>query len=166
MYTLGFQNSGSSGVALYKNNKLLIAITEERLNRIKNYHGFPKLSIAFVLNYYSLDLDDIEYFCYGMFSKIEPTTNELEKLLVDSKNINPDISVDLLSKPIDRIKTELDWNKNHLNEVIDWFSSNNIPVDRLHLFDHHLCHAAGSLFSSPFFNEKEVIEYVFNLLCY
>ena len=107
MYTLGFQNSGSSGVALYKNDKLLIAITEERLNRIKNFHGFPKLSIAFVLKYYSLTLNDIDNFCYGMFSHIEPTSNELERLLVDSKNIDPNISINLLSKPIDRIKTEL-----------------------------------------------------------
>ena len=44
MYLLGLHNSLGSGVTLFKNNKLLFALQEERLNRIKNFDGFPKIS--------------------------------------------------------------------------------------------------------------------------
>ena len=44
MYTLGINYLSESSVCLFKNNKLIYAVSEERLNR-KNWFGIPKLSI-------------------------------------------------------------------------------------------------------------------------
>ncbi len=45
MYTLGINYLSESSVCLFKNNKLIYAVSEERLNRKKNWYGIPKLSI-------------------------------------------------------------------------------------------------------------------------
>ena len=42
---LGIHNASDAGVCLIKNNKVLAAISEERLNRKKMYIGFPHKSL-------------------------------------------------------------------------------------------------------------------------
>ena len=42
---LGIFTCHDAGVAIIKNNQILFAINEERLNRVKFYWGFPDLSI-------------------------------------------------------------------------------------------------------------------------
>ena len=38
--------------------KLIFAIEEERLNRIKNWFGFPFLSLQYILENYKIDLNN------------------------------------------------------------------------------------------------------------
>ena len=49
MYILGI-NASDAGVCLIKNNKVLAAISEERLNRKKIYIGFPHKSLKIILS--------------------------------------------------------------------------------------------------------------------
>ncbi len=45
MYFLGLSTMGNSSACLFRDNKLLYAIEEERLSRIKNDSSFPKFAI-------------------------------------------------------------------------------------------------------------------------
>tara|TARA_X000000950_G_scaffold151772_2_gene186775 strand:+ start:1041 stop:1181 length:141 start_codon:yes stop_codon:yes gene_type:complete len=45
MIYLGIHNSWQSGAALIVNGKVVGAVSEERFNRIKNFHGMPTQSI-------------------------------------------------------------------------------------------------------------------------
>ena len=65
MYLLGLHNSLGSGVTLFKNNKLLFAVQEERLNRIKNFDGFPQKSLNLVYKKFNLNSDKINHYIYG-----------------------------------------------------------------------------------------------------
>ena len=69
MYLLGLHNSLGSGVALFKNNKLLFAVQEERLNRIKNFDGFPQKSLNLIYKKFNLSPNKVSYYIYG-FKKI------------------------------------------------------------------------------------------------
>ena len=46
---LGITDSLDCGATITKNNKILCSINEERINRKKNCHGFPKEAILSVL---------------------------------------------------------------------------------------------------------------------
>ena len=49
-YTLGLATMGTSSAALFKGGKLICAVEEERLSRIKNDGNFPHKSIEEVLS--------------------------------------------------------------------------------------------------------------------
>ena len=48
-----------SAAAIIKNNELLFAIEEEKLNRIKHWAGFPKLAIAKCLEQTSVSSEEV-----------------------------------------------------------------------------------------------------------
>jgi len=52
MKILGIQDSHDSGIALIEDSKVVFAINEERLNRIKLCRGFPRNSIEMLLDKY------------------------------------------------------------------------------------------------------------------
>ena len=56
MIYLGIHNSWQSGAALIVDGKIIGAVTEERFNRIKNYHGMPINSINYLLGLKKLKL--------------------------------------------------------------------------------------------------------------
>ena len=52
---------GTSSCALFNDGKLIAAIEEERLSRIKNDGSFPILSIGECLKIANIDIGSIEY---------------------------------------------------------------------------------------------------------
>ena len=72
MIYLGVHNSSQSGAALIKDGKIIGAVTEERFNRIKNYHGWPQKSIDYLLDLANITLKDVDKIVYGMFTDIIP----------------------------------------------------------------------------------------------
>ena len=58
-YTLGLATMGTSAAALFKNGKLIAAVEEERLSRIKNDGNFPHKAISEVLDIEGIKLSDV-----------------------------------------------------------------------------------------------------------
>ena len=58
-YTLGLCTMGTSAAALFKDGKLIAAVEEERLTRIKNDNSFPHLAIKEVLEIEEIQLSEI-----------------------------------------------------------------------------------------------------------
>jgi carbamoyltransferase len=66
MYILGVHYYGhNTSVALFKNNKLLFAIEEERLSRKKNDGSVPYLGIGEILKKYNLKINDIDIISFA-----------------------------------------------------------------------------------------------------
>ena len=148
MYTLGFHNSLLASAALFKDDILLGAVSEERLNRIKNSDGIPVQAISWLLESNGIELDHIDHFCYGMFDSVHPSSRDLNILLRDAHVFSKSPNVDP-EKAIERIQSEIAWNRRHQDEINQWFDLNNIHADRINQYDHHKSHAAGALFTSP-----------------
>jgi len=54
-----------SSAALIEDGKVVFAIAEERLNRVKHYAGFPKLAIAACLGAIGANLSDVDHVAIG-----------------------------------------------------------------------------------------------------
>ena len=61
MRILGINYLSESSVCLLENGKLKYAISEERINRVKNWYGSPLKSIKECLDYFNLKLKDIDF---------------------------------------------------------------------------------------------------------
>jgi len=150
MIYLGIHNSYQAGAALIKNGKIIGAVSEERFNRIKDYHGMPNSSIDYLLNISNTKLNNVDKIVYGMVTSNAPDEKVLIKLInriVNGITDNPEIK----DKYIDRIYSEIKWNKRHLEELNSWAKKNSV-IDKLEFIDHHHSHAAAAFYTSPFEN--------------
>ena len=73
-----------SSACLLLNGKIIVALEEERINRIKHWAGFPLLSIKKCLEFGAINIGDIDYVAVNQ----DPKANILKK-----------IKYTLLSKP-------------------------------------------------------------------
>ena len=68
---LGICVGGPSGVALFQNEKLTLAVNEERFTGIKLDRSYPHNSINWCLKELGLSNKDIGAICYGFSNGIE-----------------------------------------------------------------------------------------------
>ena len=54
MKILGIYNGKNASVTYYNGRKIIFSVCEERFNRIKNYRGYPFLSIDYLLKKFNL----------------------------------------------------------------------------------------------------------------
>ena len=70
MKILGINYLSESSISYMDNGNIKFSISEERLNRIKNWYGNPWLSINHFLKEYNLKINDIDLFAtHGLITK-------------------------------------------------------------------------------------------------
>ena len=62
MNIIGINYLSESSVCLIRNGKLVSAISEERINRIKNWYGIPYKTIKLILDQNKMKYSDVDYF--------------------------------------------------------------------------------------------------------
>ena len=65
MKILGLSVGVTSSAALMVDGTIIAAVSEERLNRIKNYDGFPVMAINECLDIGGITADEIDYVAWG-----------------------------------------------------------------------------------------------------
>ena len=86
MKILGINYLSESSISFLKNGKVEFAISEERLNRIKNWYGNPYRSIKHFLRIKNIDLDEIDFIAtHGLISNPK-LINKNKKEYNDKKN--------------------------------------------------------------------------------
>ena len=140
-YILGINAyHGDSSACLIKDGKLIAALEEERIRRIKHWAGFPSESIKFCLNFAGIGIKDINYIAIGR----KPKAHTLEKFFFVLKN-RPDFSF-----LIDRIKNRQRV-KNIKQEFIEIFDLKPEELKaKFYEVEHHSAHLASAFFVSPF----------------
>ena len=63
MICIGLSTMGSSSASIFKDDKLLFAVEEERLSRIKNDASFPIKSIRECLQRTNITIENVDYIC-------------------------------------------------------------------------------------------------------
>lgn len=138
MYVLGLNAfHGDCAACLFYNDKLIAAVEEERLIRIKHAAGFPTNSIKFCLEYADIKVKDIDYVAINR----NPNLRIINKFLYSIKNIfNSKNILNRISnfKKINTIESQFE---KYFNQKLK-----NKPI----LVDHHLAHAASSTLMSGF----------------
>lgn len=129
-----------STACIVKDGELVAAIEEERLNRDKHTRSFPMLAIDRCLKMAGLNYDDIDHIAVS----IKPTHNMGKKVVHSMKHlktIKPFINHELVHG-YNKQKSFWNWYGYH------WDSKKQGP--EVHFVEHHLSHALGSFFISPY----------------
>ena len=127
-----------SSAVLLKNDKLIFAVEEERLRRVKHWAGFPSLSIKLCLKEAGIDINDIDHIAINT----NPFSNLRKKILYSSIN---KISLKFLYSIYKNKKERFDIKKNFLSEF------GNLQKNiKFHFLEHHLCHMASAYYASNF----------------
>ena len=131
---------GDSAAAIVKDGKMIAAVEEERLNRIKHWAGFPIQSIEFCLKEAGVTIGDVDYIAINR----DPKANLGRKALYSVRNSVP------WSFVKDRLK-----NRRSITNVGATLSQSlggdgaslNAKVEHV---EHHMAHTASSFFASKF----------------
>ncbi len=149
MKILGINYLSESSVALIENGEVTYAISEERLNRIKNWWGNPFKAINYVLKETNNSISDIDIFStHGIKS--------LNKFSSNYNLINEKIKEIQLSKlSLKKKKSQINFlNKRYLHEkkALKRNAKNILSLKKkfkkIDIHDHHEAHAASAYFYS------------------
>ncbi len=132
----------NSSAALVVDGKLVFAIEEERLNRVKNSGGFPINSILECLNFFKIGLDKIDFIAINS----DPKKFFIEKIKFSLGNM---ISLSELIKKSKNISKKVNL-KSEFEKIKNFGSFKGKIVN----IEHHLSHIASSYYLSNF--EKAV----------
>lgn len=133
-----------SAVALIDSGEIKFASQEERFSRIKNDSGFPKLSLVYLLNKFSLCLNDIDEIIF-----YEKPLLKFERLMETYiRNVPKGFSSFKKSIPI-WAKEKLFQKQNIFQELRNIDSSFK-NIKKISFSEHHLSHAASAFYPSPY----------------
>ena len=131
---------GDAAACIIKDDKILIAIEEERINRIKHSSGFPIEAIKYCLEYSKIDISEIDYVCINR----NPKLNLIKKISFVLKNTPS------LNYIFDRVK-----NFKNIQSLKKIFTSNfknkNFKFKIINV-EHHLSHISSAFHLSGFDN--------------
>ena len=89
MIILSITNHNEASASIYdKKKNIIYAVSEERFVRKKNYKGFPKKSINFLLNKFDINLDQINKFVYCTASSVQPSKEIKTQINSELKDLN------------------------------------------------------------------------------
>ena len=138
MYLLGIHIGGhDSAAALVKEGKVLFAIEEERLARVKHIGGFPLKAIQECLDHENLKINDIDTICFS-FNYPEHVR---KKILGHTLKYYPKANNRFLGE-LDYIKLALNF-EDHIREKLDY-------QNKVFFCHHHTAHMASSYYLSRF----------------
>lgn len=168
MNILGIHDGHNATVALFKDNKIEYALSEERLSREKNQGGFPILALNRILSEARLSLGDIDkvVFCTKKKPQLEwyerkALLNRYSKSFGVRDRVFPD-PLSFIKSKIIQVKEKLyikfgNKDLRRLNEEDERFRpllERGFSKNKIEVMDHHLCHAASAYFSQGNFSDE------------
>ncbi len=139
MYILGISCYYHDAAAcLLENGRVVAAAEEERFTRIKHDSSFPRNAINFCLEYANIQTRDIDYVVFNEkpFLKFERITKTILATYPLSGGLFQEAAINWMGDKL--------WIKSLIEEEI------GIDREKILFSQHHLSHAAGSLFCSNF----------------
>ena len=145
MKILGIHPTHTATVALMEDGKLLGMISEERLNRIKEWHGIPKRAVSKLLKINNLEPGQIDLVAINGLS---PTSNA-------SDFMNESFSLQMAGFNLFKAVVPHSWIKKNWwvksavslthklrnkKEIYSYFEGIGIGKDKIIFVDHHTCH--------------------------
>lgn len=138
MYVLGINaHHADSSAALIKDGKVIFAIEEERLTRIKHWAGFPANAIRTALKFHELSLNDIDVVSIGRDTNAK-LINKIKYLITDP--------IDSMALIKSRLK-----NRNDILNIEKELSKLNLGKPKMiEYYEHHMSHHGSSFYESGY----------------
>jgi len=154
---LGIWDGHDAGAAIVEDNRILVAVNEERLTRKKLDVGFPKESIICCLDYLNLKPNNIESVCTCTSDLSKTLTRVFPRLkdryyLLRRRKKYPRFAK--WQKDLKYKLTEIDKNYS-TKKTSEWLMKKELKKMGFtkydfKIMDHHMAHAAGAGFCSGF----------------
>lgn len=148
MNILGINFGHDAAATLIQNGKIICSIEEEKISRVKQDYGWPVNAIEVILQQNKLDKKNIDLIAVGGMIYHELGPNEIrfrfdkKKSTKQKEYLNRVLSyIGLTGNRFD------DKNKNIFIEEVKKLGFTKAEVS---FYNHHLCHAAGAYYCSPF----------------
>jgi carbamoyltransferase len=142
---MGIHDNHNACVSILKDGRLLFTLQEERINRIKNFNGFPELALQRALEWCHLAIEDIDCVAFSSIHNPPQRTpvqqlryygqTALEKSIGNLARLTP--AYDIYKYVRAKIRKK-------------WLESQKIPLKNVRFLDHHTTHAASALYVSGF----------------
>ena len=150
MKILGINYLSESSISFMENGILKFSISEERINRIKNWYGNPIKSIDEFLNKYNIDIKEIDHIAtHGLAVKSKRIVNIAKYInkinLVKSSNLSLSRKKYLINQLKLRKKKEIIATKRAAKLINDLKKKYK---KKIFIYDHHECHAASAAYFS------------------
>ncbi len=166
IYILAISTGHNCTAALLKDGKIISTISEERLNRIKNYNGFPSQSIKWVLDFSKITIHDVDLVAVSgeNFIMGDPLLSSINKSSMNiASKIYGSIEYNLgnTGKHITKLKTKVidvpsaQRGKELFKRIMR--TEYGIPDSKMMFVDHHTCHAYSAYYGQTDNKEKAII---------
>ena len=152
MLVLGLSLGHDVAAALVQSGRVIAAVQEERLSRVKLHPGFPYLAIDEVLQTASVPPDDIgavaigwdRDFLYETYDTLREGFQYLDLAAISGPLSR--VILACLAQPA----TDTRWRSQQVEQVIDAILAEyNLRDKPRYYVGHHLAHAAGAYYVSP-----------------
>lgn len=128
-----------ASAAIIQDGRVVFAIAEERLNRIKHYAGFPALAVQSCLDFVGAKITDIDHVAIG-----QDTDANLAKK-VQYAVTNPARILNFI-----RLRQRKQATRDLRSMLADAFSVNSSELRfQEHRVEHHIAHIASAYYCSP-----------------
>jgi len=144
---LGIHDGHNASAAILKDGKILAAVSEERLSRIKNDFGYPKKAVEKVMEISDVEAADIDKIALG--SVFMHSREFFQDWNWYTKGYSQQIE-DINNEAHRRdyfLKERLPSRKNAISQHL------GISPDKIDIVGHHDAHAATAYFSNPRIND-------------
>lgn len=153
MNIIGLSDAHDSGAVLISNNRVVVAVNEERFTRKKLDRIFPYNSLKYIFDYSGLKISDIDFFGCGGYNGIdsESSLNQLIKELLSKSNISKFDEFKALERIRASSNNDIKGRQNFIKNCLKF----GISFNKLHFCDHHRSHALTAFYPSNF--EESII---------
>lgn len=147
---LGVHDGHTATAALLDDGIIKACVSEERLNRIKEWYGFPRESVKKVLELTNTDPMDINLVVIPGLIKpidIEQFIGKKRSMKTSAFHIFKTITPNFLLKQNSWVKPAVRVLSKFRNkaEIYSFFENMGIPRKKVIFVDHHTCHAYSTL---------------------
>ncbi len=153
MKILGIHDGHNASVCLYEDGRILSALQEERIRRIKNWSGVPTKSIEWALEYAHVKKEDIDV--VAVHSEYMPAPKTKDELMGEYRNI--DTVKYRIKKYVRHTFLKGIAAKKRKTERIKEISTIGFNKSKIRFINHHQCHASAAYYGYGNFDEPVLI---------
>lgn len=145
MTILGIHDGHNAGAALLKDGQVMAAVSEERLNNIKNYFGPPLLAIKEVYRITNTSPQTTDLIAVGCFVRVGPPFADINWLARLQVQLAPYLHSHFFSKFYVKILHQF----REIKDMKNLFYSLGMDNKPLMFIEHHQTHAATAFYQRP-----------------
>lgn len=149
---LGIHDGHNAGSALIEDGKVIAAVSEERLNNIKNYSGPPVLSIGKVFERAKIAPSRVDLIAIGCLVRTGPPYPKKNFLAAMQINLAPYLHSHIFAKSYVRL-----FHIFREKKYLGIFHELGISGKKIIFIEHHLSHAACAFYQKPWKEESLIL---------